>query len=141
MNRQAVVEEARSWLRTPYHHLARVKGHGVDCAQILIAVYSEVGLVPKLDVGYYTQDWAMHRNDEKYLGWIEKYAKPVVVPKPGDIALFRFGRCISHAAIVVEWPLVIHSYVRLGVVYSNAEQDQELRGRVAGFWSLFEENT
>lgn len=33
--RAAVIAEAESWLSTPYHHEARIKGHGVDCAQIL----------------------------------------------------------------------------------------------------------
>ena len=44
--RQRIVEEARSWLGTPYHHQAMVKGAGVDCAMILVAVYRAVGLIP-----------------------------------------------------------------------------------------------
>lgn len=32
--RAAVAQEALAWLGTPYHHHARIKGVGVDCAQI-----------------------------------------------------------------------------------------------------------
>ncbi|MDO6044547.1 hypothetical protein Q4P48_08410 [Neisseria gonorrhoeae] len=45
--RARIVEEARSWLGTPYHHHAMVKGAGVDCAMLLVAVYGAVGLLPR----------------------------------------------------------------------------------------------
>ncbi|MBN8902827.1 MAG: hydrolase, partial [Rhodospirillales bacterium] len=35
---------------------------------------------------------------------------------PGDIALWQFGRCFSHAAIVSQWPRIIHAHTRAGVV-------------------------
>jgi hypothetical protein len=37
--KRAQVQEALTWLGIPYHHHARVKGVGVDCAQLLCAVY------------------------------------------------------------------------------------------------------
>ena len=33
-----IVTEARTWVRTPYHHQARLKGVGVDCAGLVIGV-------------------------------------------------------------------------------------------------------
>lgn len=115
--RQAIVMEARDWLRTPYHHRGRVKGEkgGVDCAQLLIAVFSACGVIADFDPGYYPADWAMHRSEERYLEGIFKYAVEVAEPKPGDIAVYKFGRCFSHAAIVADWPNGIHAYKREGV--------------------------
>ena len=45
--RAAVVAEAKAWLGTPYHHRAKLKGVGVDCAQLPIAIYAAVGLNPE----------------------------------------------------------------------------------------------
>jgi cell wall-associated NlpC family hydrolase len=104
-----IVAEARSWLGTPYHHLARVKGAGVDCAQILIAVYSTVGLIKEFDTGDYPMDWMMHRDEERYLGFITAYADQVESPMAGDVALYKVGRCFSHGAIVTTWPEIIHA--------------------------------
>lgn len=42
-----IVNQARTWVDTPYHHQARVKGHGVDCAQLIIGVGQELNLVPE----------------------------------------------------------------------------------------------
>jgi cell wall-associated NlpC family hydrolase len=33
--RASVLEEARGWLRTPYHHMGRVRGGGTDCLMLL----------------------------------------------------------------------------------------------------------
>lgn len=134
--RQAVVDEARSWLRTPYHHQGFVKSAGVDCAFLLSKVYHACGLLPDIDPRPYPPDWHLHRSDERYLGWVERYATPVQVACPGDAALFRFGRCISHGAIVIEWPIVIHAYIGDGVVIADATQGH-LAGRLNAFYSMF----
>ena len=40
-SRNRVCRIARSWLGTPYHHMGRVKGAGVDCAMFPLEVYRE----------------------------------------------------------------------------------------------------
>lgn len=55
--RAAVVAEARTWLGTPYHHEACVKGAGVDCGMLLRAVYIATGVMPKFEVESYPRDW------------------------------------------------------------------------------------
>jgi hypothetical protein len=69
------------------------------------------------------------------LALVEQHARPVATPEPGDIALFRYGRCISHGAIVLAWPRVIHAVVRQGVVIEDALANVDLVQRLAGFWS------
>ena len=36
--REAVVTEAKTWIGTPFHHAARIKGAGVDCLMLLSRV-------------------------------------------------------------------------------------------------------
>jgi NlpC/P60 family putative phage cell wall peptidase len=138
--RLKVVGEARTWLNTPYHHQASIKGVGVDCIMLMVEVYKTCGLLDAdCDPRPYTHDWHLHRSDEIYLGGIEAYAEPVQTPQPGDIAVFQFGRCVSHAAIVVEWPLVIHAFIDHGaVVLTDISKSAALKARVRGFYSLKE---
>ena len=35
------VQEALTWLGTPYHHQGRVKGVGVDCGTLICEVYEK----------------------------------------------------------------------------------------------------
>ena len=97
--RQRIVEEARSWLGTPYHHQAMVKGAGVDCAMILVAVYRAVGLIPAgFDPRPYPQDWHLHRDAERYLGNITRFCHEVETPQVGGIAGGRFRTAASASA-------------------------------------------
>ena len=65
--RFAVLEEARGWLGTPYHHMGRVQGAGTDCLMMLAEVYEAPGVVPHIEVPFYPADWNLHRGAERYL--------------------------------------------------------------------------
>lgn len=112
--RARVVAVARTWRGTPYHHAARVKGHGVDCAQILAAVFEEAGLIEHLELGYYPPDWMLHRDAERYLDHILGHAREVGEAEANiaDVVVFKVGRTFSHGAIIVDpgWPRAVHAY-------------------------------
>lgn len=125
--RNRVVKEAIEWIGTPFHHEARVKGAGVDCLQILAAVYHAAGIVSHIDVPHYPMDWMIHRDEERYLNGVKLYADevpgpPERMPLPGDIVIMKLGRTFSHGAIVIEWPRLIHAYYSAGqVIYGSAD--------------------
>jgi cell wall-associated NlpC family hydrolase len=58
------------------------------------------------------------------------------IPRAGDVALFRFGRCFSHGAIIVDWPVVIHAWHTGGVLMTDARQPL-LSGRTVRFFDPF----
>jgi cell wall-associated NlpC family hydrolase len=137
--RQLIVEEALTWQRTKFHHQGSIKGVGVDCAQFLIKVFHSCSLIPNLKITDYAMQYGLHGTEEKYLGWVKKYAVeiPVTDAKPGDIALFRFGRVISHGAIIIEWPIVIHAYNPTGVILDDATKfPLGEKDRLKGIFSL-----
>lgn len=45
ITRQQIVESAREWIDTPFHHQARLKGVGVDCVGLVIGVARELALI------------------------------------------------------------------------------------------------
>ena len=134
--REAVLAEARSWLRTRWHHAARLKGAGVGCANYLVAVYAAVGLVPALALEYYPPDWMLHRDEPRFLQVLAQHARKVEIGLPGDVAMFRFGRHEAHGAFVTAWPEVIHAYRKDGMVVLSDASKGEFQERFAGFWRL-----
>lgn len=119
--RQRIVTIAHSWLGTPYHCQGRVKGVGVDCLTVLAEVFAEAKLIASVEIPHYPQDFMLHRDTERYLTGLLHYAAEIDgPPQPGDIALWKFGRCFSHGAIVVAWPVIIHAYVGRGCVIEDA---------------------
>jgi cell wall-associated NlpC family hydrolase len=126
--RAAILAEARSWLGTPYHSCARVKGVGVDCGMLIAEVYERAGIIPRMDIAPYAADHHMHRPDEQYIAYILKHGREIETGslKPGDLALWRFGRSYSHGAIVVDWPVVIHATRKEGRVWECNISDYSL---------------
>ena len=138
--RASVVKEATSWIGTPFHHAARVKGAGVDCLMLLAEVYQHAGIVAPIEPPFYVPDWHLHRDAERYLEGLTRYAGEITGPPlSGDIALFRFGRTFSHGAIVTAWPLLIHAYWNIGVVRGDATL-YPLAGRPVKFFMPFFNN-
>lgn len=140
MTREEVVKEAMSWLKTPYHHQARVKGAGVDCANLPAAVYEEVGLVTHINPKYSPQ-WMLHRDEEQFLEYIEPHAVEFLDEgqlKPGDLILWKFGRTFSHSAIVVDYPVIVHAVNGIGVVLGDAEMDSIFKDRPRKFFTLWD---
>lgn len=134
--REAIVAEAEGWLRTPFKHRARVRGAGVDCIQLLVAVFESVGLIRGVDAGKYPPDWFLHRADDRLVRGIARVAIPVTVPQPGDIALFQIGRAVAHAGIVVQWPEIIHASEAVGVVREDVLRSAVLTQRFRAWYSI-----
>lgn len=135
--RQMIVRESLSWLATPFHHQARLKGVGVDCAQFLIGVYTACALISPPDIGYYSPDWFMHEDRERFAEWLARFCRPIKVPQIGDIVTFRYGRAVSHAGIVLAWGddgRVIHSYRGAGVIEEECAPHTPLFARYVSAW-------
>lgn len=123
--RQRVIDEALTWIKTPHHNGACIKGVGVDCGQFPIAVYKAAGLIPHIETGKYSPQFHLNRNEEWYLKIVEQYGKPLppgATPKPADFVLYKVGRIFSHGAIVIDWPRIIHSQVGIGVTLDQGNQ-------------------
>lgn len=137
--RQAIVTEALSWLGTPFHHSARIKGVGVDCAMLLAEVFERVGMVAHVDVANYPFDWHMHQKEQRFSAMVTHYAHPISVDRvlPGDVVLFQFGQCASHGAIVIAWPSIVHAWMPAGRVVRGNALDGRLANRIYGTYSAF----
>jgi cell wall-associated NlpC family hydrolase len=125
--RARVVSEALSWIGTPYRPAQRVKGRdgGADCLTFVIEVFARCGFDTRYarEIPFYPQDWHLHRDDERYMLGVLEYAREIPgPPQPGDVVLFRVGRCFAHGGIVTAWPMLIHAWNGMGVVPVDATQ-------------------
>lgn len=113
-NRKLICDVARTWLRTPFHDCAKVKGAGVDCGQFLAAVFEEAALEAPVKIEPYSPQWYLNKGVEFFLEYITSRAFEIQQRDalPGDVVIYKFGRAFSHAAIIIEprWPRIIHAY-------------------------------
>lgn len=125
MSRERIVEEARSWIGTPYLHQASVRGAGTDCLGLLRGVWRAVlGAEPET-VPPYSPDWAEPSRHEVLLEAARRWlvAKPVSAAAPGDVLLFRMRTAgiAKHLGIqtgVEDRAGFVHAYAPHGVTES-----------------------
>ncbi len=136
--REAVIAEARTWLGTPWRHMQRLKGVGVDCANLPCAVYEAVGVAPHIEAEYPRQ-WMIHRKDDRFVEWILNHGGREISAtdvQPGDLILWKFGNTFSHSGFYVGGAQVIHAYIGGGVAYGDMTRDIDLVEREKRYFTV-----
>jgi len=112
VERRRVVEEARSWIGTPYRHQARLRSVGVDCAGLIMGVGNALGLT---DLHY--SDYGILPHKGMLRGICDKHFTPVHELEDGAILLMGFVQGPAqeqHLAIYSGLDTIIHSYLNVG---------------------------
>ncbi len=142
VERARVVHVLRTWLRTPYHHAAKIKGVGVDCATLIAATFEEAGFIEPIETPKYSPQWHLHRNIELYRTAVLEYAREITKEeaRAGDVVLYRFGHVKAHGGLITErgWPFIIHAYSRAEMaIEANGEGGELGGGRETQFFSYW----
>lgn len=124
------MREARSWIGTPWHHQARVKGVGVDCVGVVIGVARDLGLSGYDVTGYGELPDPAMMGRELRENLIEI---PVEHVESGDILWFRIATDPQHVGIVsCEDPMtIVHAMRKPGLVV-EVSVDERWRKRIVG---------
>lgn len=125
-HRKAIIEEAYTWIGTPYKYAAQEKGSGTDCSGMVMIVY-ETATGEKLP-----------RNSAKQAEFCDEIKAKEV--NAGDLVFFATGKDptkVSHVGIVVDDDNFIHASSSKGVVVSKLSSGYYQRtflkfGRVPG---------
>jgi cell wall-associated NlpC family hydrolase len=111
--RQQVVAAALTWCGTPYRQLGHTKGErgAIDCSMLLVAAFVEGRVFEPFDPRPYPANWMLSQGEERYLAWLDGIGGRTEGPlKPGDVTAYKFGRCFSHSAIIVDDAYMVHAY-------------------------------
>ena len=114
--RRLIVEEAMTWLDTPYRYAGEEKGRGTDCSGMVMRVFDDV------------MGWKLPRNSAKQAQYCHKLKSKDV--KPGDLVFFATGKDpdrISHVGIMIDEVNFIHASTSKGVVISRVDTPYYIR--------------
>jgi cell wall-associated NlpC family hydrolase len=144
---EMIVELARSWIGTPYHHQARgPKGSegGTDCVGLLIGVGIELGIIPS---DYDPTGYAWETDGIQLTEELLKWADPIFliegkasleawseIVQPGDILTFRIVGLPQHTAFASEIDYGGGVKV-LGMIHAYNPQDKVIEHRLDDRWA------
>lgn len=106
--RSVLIQEAYSWIGTPYKYASAEKGCGTDCSGLVMKVYQSA-------IGY-----TLPRNSAKQAEFCEPVSDEEVAE--GDLVFFATGSNpteVSHVGIMVDNIKFIHASSSKGVVESK----------------------
>nr|WP_047579546.1 NlpC/P60 family protein [Methylobacterium sp. ZNC0032] len=114
MTRDEIVEAARLWLGTPYHHQASLRGVGCDCLGLVRGVWRDLcGAEPEMPPPY-SPSWAESLRQETLALAAERHLRPIAIAeaRPGDVLLFRWRAHLpaKHCAILSAPDRLIHAH-------------------------------
>lgn len=67
--------ELLSWKHTPYLHLGKVKGRGVDCTLYVALCLKEIGILKEITHEYYPPDWFLRAEEEFVLDSFRRHIR------------------------------------------------------------------
>ena len=116
----AVIAVARSWLGTPYHDQASLRGVGCDCLGLARGVWRDLIGAERQAIPPYSRDWGETGVREVLADGARgmMIEIPLAEIGPGALVLFRMApRAIAkHVGILTAPDRFIHAYDRLGVI-------------------------
>ncbi len=134
----AVVEEALSWLGTPYRHQGSCKGIGCDCVGLVIGVWRAFDVEPPNLPNDYAPDWAEATGEEMLLAGLRRHftERSFGEMAAGHVLVFRWRPYLpaKHAGILVAPDRFVHAYQ--GVAVSMSTLVPQWRRRLAGVFSF-----
>ncbi|MEM8749421.1 MAG: NlpC/P60 family protein [Pseudomonadota bacterium] len=121
--RARVIDEARSWLGTPYQHQASLKLVGADCLGLVRGVWRAIEGEEPEGVPAYSSSWSESGSAERLLdvGHSHFHAIDLEGALPADVLVFRMrrGRIAKHVGILTDNARFIHAYDPASVVESE----------------------
>jgi len=102
---EKIISKAREYIGTPFHHQARVKGVGIDCAGLLICVARELGLQH-----YDVQGYSKVPSGSAFERHLAANLDEISAIEPGCILLMAFDSDPQHVAICTSETSIVHAY-------------------------------
>ncbi len=135
---EAVVDEALSWVGTPYRHQASSKGIACDCLGLVRGVWRALyGAEPEA-AGPYSMDWAETGGGERLFAAARRHFVECADGglEAGRVVLFRWRPHLpaKHAGILAGEDAFVHAYEGQAVVVSQLVP--QWRRRIAGVFAF-----
>jgi NlpC/P60 family putative phage cell wall peptidase len=131
LTRALVVDAARAWIGTPYHHQASLRGVGTDCLGLVRGIWREVYGVDAEEPPAYTRDWAEAASYETMLEAAARHLDAISAldVEPGDVVIFRLRTTTSPIRMVVRASPLIRGAVVSRAIRRPVNPDRRTRAR------------
>lgn len=129
VTRKDIVEEARTWINTPFKHQMREKGVGCDCIGLILGIAWSFGFT-EYDCNNYKPGSV---NKDEIIYQAERLGKriPKSEMKIGDIVLLNSESLLTHAGILTDYREDM-----FGIIHAMMSMKAVREHRLSSDWRL-----
>lgn len=135
--REDIIAEARSWIDTPWHHQASVKGIGCDCAGLVRGIGNVLGIMDLNEETIEAKEFIGYGRapePKRLIKALNRFMNRIDVKKiqPADVLLFKLPEP-QHLAILTDQGTIIHALCKVGKV-SEMILNANWQDLIVGAW-------
>jgi len=148
IKQQQIIDQARTWLGTKYHHQGRLKkssrgGGGVDCIGLVIGIIDELGIHDgdgNLLVHADETNYSMHPENGRLVGSIHQHLREAPRDKMqvGDVLLFKTFKDPQHVGLLSEYPSGGPAHegapIQYGLIHCNSSAGKVVEQPLTETW-------
>jgi cell wall-associated NlpC family hydrolase len=137
IERTEIVNAARDWLGTPFHHQARLKTIGVDCIGLVIGVARELGMVqPDFDVTGYSR----YPEGRSLMAMARQQMNPITLDRMqiGDVVVVGFEKLPQHFGIIGDYRHGGFSIIHAASAYGKVVEQRLMFSKAMFFVAAFQ---
>lgn len=134
-----LINQARTWLGTKYHHQGRLKKSGrgpggVDCIGLIVGIADELGIHdgkgnPLINAD--ERNYSMYPESGRLVRSVQRHMRQVPVEKMriGDVLLFKTFKDPQHVGLLTEYPSG-----GLGLIHCNSSAGKVVEQPLSDTW-------
>jgi cell wall-associated NlpC family hydrolase len=136
---EQIVDQARTWLGTKYHHQGRLKksaqgNGGVDCIGLVVGVCKELAITDEMGIclaAYDQTNYGIEPSGERLVELMSPHLSEVEITnmKIGDVLLLKFWKEPQHVGILSHYPTG-----GLGLIHCNSSSGSVVEQPLTGTW-------
>jgi cell wall-associated NlpC family hydrolase len=130
--RDPIASAAQSCIGTPYHHLGRLPGVGLDCVGLVLHAFATGASIVLPDEPVYPR----RGSPDLLLPWLHQHFTPAPAPHPGDLISFWIHAPHNVCHLAIRTPRgICHVHAGVGRVVEH-RIDAPWQQRVHGIWRV-----
>lgn len=142
--RKRIIQEARTWVNTPFHLHGRLKHIGCDCVGLVLGVAKELNLMSKQNhvlPHFETLDYHPRESNKLLVQMLNLHLVEKTNLQIADVVMLKYDSIPGHIGIISQNNSGVLSIVHANMRFKKVVEhtlDESIKSRIVGIFSFID---